>query len=100
MDPKEFENKFKDLELVPKRNKKNAEALNTSVKPQKSLKDIQQKYAVGESGEKADSGDVAQGKDKDWMIGHFMPKNKGVDSPLVEKLRMFDEEGNETAAEG
>lgn len=100
MDAEKFKNKFKDLELVPNKNNKNEDALKASIKPQKSLKDVQKKYSI--DGE-ADSGGntVAQDKkDKNWQIGRFMPKNKNADSPLDGKLKMFDEEGNETASQG
>jgi hypothetical protein len=102
MDPKKLKNKFKDLEMVPKKNRKNPDALKSAVKPQKSLKDIQQKYGVEDMASDALSENVGSGKakDKEWTVGHFMPKNKMADSPLDEKLRMFDEDGNETAAQG
>lgn len=100
MDSEKFKNKFKDLELVLKKNKKDKDALDASIKPQNSLKDVQKKYSVDDQTDSGEDAVVPDKKDKKWQIGIFMPKNKNSDSPMDGKLKMFDEDGNETAAQG
>ncbi|MBC7828745.1 MAG: hypothetical protein H7122_13420 [Chitinophagaceae bacterium] len=100
MDAKKFQDKYKDLELVPKRMKANSDAVNAAMKSQTSLKDIQQKYSAGKPTSDASSDKTVQGKDKKWIVGHFSPKNKNADGPVDDKLKMFDENGNPTAFQG
>jgi len=96
-----IKNKYSNWEVTPRKRNDNADALNSAEKANISFSDVKKKYSIAKGNiGNADSSGEEIGIDKNWKSAFIAPKDKTVDDLMEEKIRFFDNKGNEVASQG
>ena len=75
--------------------------MNSAEKNNISFSEIKKKYSAAKGNFQADdSSEQKEGIDKNWQSAFIVPKDKTADDLMEEKIRFFDNEGNEVASQG
>jgi hypothetical protein len=95
-----IKNKYSNWEVAPRRSNINPDALEASEKTGVSFSDIKKKYSAAKETDVASDASEVSGIDKKWEAIFLTPKDKSTDDLMEEKMRFFDESGNEVASQG